>query len=44
MQIGKALSIPATAVLSSLLGICEFFIAPSTVKVDGTDWKEPVII
>lgn len=44
MQIGKALSIPPTAVLSSLLGICGFIMAPATVKVEGTDWKEPVII
>lgn len=44
MQIDKALSIPPTAVLSSLLGICGFVIAPSIVEVDGTDWKEPVII
>ena len=41
MQIGKALSIPPTAVLLSLLGICGFVIAPSIVEVDGTDWKEP---
>jgi len=38
------LSIPPTAVLASLMGICGFFLAPSTVEVDDTDWKEPVII
>ena len=41
---GKALSIPPTAVLSSLLGLTGFLLSPSMVQVDGTDWKEPVLI
>ena len=44
MQIGVALSIPPTAVLSSLIGVCGFILSPSVVHVDGTDWKEPVLI
>lgn len=38
------MSIPPTAVLSSLLGLTSFVMSPSIVQVDGTDWKEPVII
>lgn len=41
---GKALSIPPTAVLSSLLGLSSFLLSPSIVHVDGTDWKEHVLI
>ena len=41
---GKALSIPATAVLASLVGLTGFLISPSTVQVDVTDWNEPVLI
>ena len=41
---GKALSIPPTAVLASLLGLTGFLLSPSMVQVDGTDWKEPVLI
>lgn len=41
---GKALSIPPTAVLSSLLGLSSFLLSPSIVYIDGTDWKEPVLI
>ena len=40
----KALSIPPTAVLASLLGLTSFLISPAIVQVDGTDWKEPVLV
>lgn len=38
------MSMPATAVLSGLLVIVSFFLAHSTVEVDGTQWVEPVIV
>jgi len=38
------LDVPPTAVLSSLMSLCGFIISPSIVQVDGTDWKEPVLI
>lgn len=38
------MSIPATAVLASLVGLTGFLVSPSTVQVDGTDWSEPVLI
>ena len=41
---GKALSIPPTAVPASLLGLTSFLISPAIVQVDGTDWKEPVLV
>ena len=41
---GKALSVPPTAMLSSLLGLSSFLLSPAVVHVDGTDWKEPVLI
>ena len=44
MQIDTALSIPPTAVLSSLIGVCGCILSPSIVHVDGTDWKELVLI
>ena len=40
MQMGTALSISPTAVLSSLIGVCGFILLPSIVHVKGTDWKE----
>jgi len=38
------LDVPPTAVLASLMSLCGFIISPSVVQVDGTDWKEPVLI
>ena len=38
------MDVPPTAVLASLMSLCGFIISPSVVQVDGTDWKEPVLI
>ena len=38
------MDVPPSAVLSSLMSLCGFIISPSVVQVDGTDWKEPVLI
>ena len=43
-KIGKAMSMPPTAVLSGLSIIVSFMLAHSTVQVEGTQWKEPVIM
>jgi len=44
MQVGTALSIPPTAVLSFFIGVCEFILSPSIIYVEDTDWKEPVLL
>ena len=44
MQVGKAMNMPATAVVSGLLVLISFFLAHSVVEVPGTDWVEPVIL
>lgn len=38
------MSMPPTAVLSGLMIIISFFLAHSDVQVEGTLWKEPVIL
>ena len=43
-QIGKALSIPAIAVLAGLLVTVGFCMSHSCVEVEATDWVEPVLI
>ena len=43
-QIGRAISIPAVAVLAGLLMITSFSMSHSCVEVQGTDWVEPVIL
>lgn len=43
-QISQALSIPPTAVLAGLLLVVSFSMSHSIVEVDGTDWKEPVLL
>ena len=43
-QIGKALSIPAVAVLAGLLVTVGFCMSHSCVEVEATDWVEPVLV
>lgn len=43
-QVGKAISVPSTAVLAGLLIIVGFCISHSAVEVEGTDWAEPVLL
>ncbi len=43
-QVGKALSVPPTAILSCLLLLISFFASHSSVVVEGTNWVEPVIV
>ena len=43
-QVGKALNLPATAVLSGYLILGSFILSPASVKVPGTNWEEPVIL
>ena len=38
------MSMPPTAVLSGLSTIVSFMLAHSTVQVEGTQWREPVIL
>lgn len=40
---GKAISIPATAVLFGLLVNVSFSMSHCSVEVEGTDWIEPVL-
>ena len=41
---GKAISMPASAVLLGLLVIVSFTMSHSAIEVDGTDWIEPAIL
>ena len=43
-QVGKAISMPATAVLFGLLVIVSFSMSHCSVEVEGTDWIEPVLL
>ena len=43
-EVGKAISVPATAVLAGLLLVVSFSMSHSTVEVEGTDWAEPVLL
>ena len=42
-QVGKAISMPPTAVLFGLLIIVSFSMSHCAVEVEGTDWVEPVL-
>jgi hypothetical protein len=43
-QIGKAMSVPPSAILGGLLILASFAISPSVVTVPGTDWMETTLI
>jgi hypothetical protein len=43
-QIGRALSIPSSAVLSGLISVTSYVLAPSTVAIPGLDWVEPALV
>lgn len=43
-QLGKALDVPATAVLSGLLLLESYCISHSTIKVPNTAWTEPCLL
>jgi hypothetical protein len=43
-QIGRALNLPATAVLCGYIIFGGFILSPSVVKVPGTDWTEPILV
>lgn len=43
-QVGKAISMPATAVLTGLLIVLSFCMSHSIVQVEMTDWAEPVLL
>lgn len=44
MDVGKALNLPATAVLCGYISLGSFIISPSVVKVPDTDWCESVLV
>lgn len=44
MQIGKAMSVPPSAILGGLLILTSYVLSPSVIAVPGTDWVEPVLI
>lgn len=43
-QVGKALSVPATSVLSGLMILMSYFVSHGVVNPFGTDWFEPVLV
>jgi hypothetical protein len=43
-QIGKAMSVPPSAILGGLLILTSFIISPAVIEVPGTDWKEPILL
>lgn len=43
-QIGKALSVPATSVLSGFLILISYFSSHAVVNPFGTDWFEPMLV
>ena len=43
-QVGRAMNLPATAVLCGYVLLGSFMLSPSVVKVPGTDWMKPVIV
>lgn len=43
-QAGKAISMPAAAVLFGLLTIVSYTMSHSVVEVEGTDWIEPALL
>lgn len=43
-QIGRAFSLPPTAVLSGLIALTSHVITPATVAVPGINWEEPVLV
>ena len=43
-QIGKALSVPPSAVLCGLISLTSFFVSHSEIKVESTAWSELVIV
>ena len=43
-KVGRAISIPAVAVLAGLLMTVSFRMSHSTVEVEATDWVEPVLL
>ena len=44
IQVGKALSIPPTAVLGGLLIITSHVISPAVINVSGTEWSETALL
>jgi len=38
------MNLPPLAVLSGYIVLGSYMLSPSVVKVDGTDWSEPVLI
>lgn len=43
-QIGKALSIPPSAVLSGLISVTSYIVSPAVITIPGVDWVEPAIV
>ena len=43
-QLGKAISVPPTAILGGLLILTSFVISPAVINVPKTDWIEPTLI
>ena len=43
-QIGKAMSMPPTAVLGGLLVVAAFCMSHASVSVPGTEWVEPILL
>lgn len=41
-QVGRAMNLHLTAVLSGYIILGSYMLSPSVVKVPGTDWAEPV--
>lgn len=43
-QVGNALSVPATSVLSGLMILMSYFVSHGVVNPIRTDWFEPVLV
>jgi hypothetical protein len=43
-NVGKAMSVPAAAILGGLIIITSFILSPASVKVPNTPWDEPVLV
>ena len=43
-QVGKALSLPPTAVLCGYLILGSYMLSPASVEIRGTNWAQPVLL
>lgn len=43
-QIGKSMNLPPLAILSGYIVVGSYMLSPSVVKIDDTDWSEPVLV